>query len=213
MSLDFKDWDGPDTGVLFVVTGASGSGKTTLVKAAVDVVPGLDFSVSATTRQPREGEAEGVDYLFCQRAQFEGMRDKGELLEWAEVYGNLYGTLRGPVVDALSGGRSILLDIDVLGARQVCKAYPDAVTVFILPPDIDILESRLRERCTDGEEVIQRRVAEARLQIHHCDEFRYMVVNDDLALAHRVFQSVLFAELSRVERRLEQVDRVIHAGR
>jgi len=209
MSLDFSRWKRPDVGVLFVVTGASGSGKTTLVKAAFEQIPGLEFSVSATTRTPRSGEVDGVDYHFLSEDRFTELRGQGALLEWAEVYGNCYGTPREPVVSALSEGRSILLDIDVQGARQVREAYSEAVTVFILPPDIGVLETRLRERSTDDEEVILRRIGEARLQIQHCDEFNYLVVNDDLDLANRLFQSVLFAELSRVSRRQSEVDHAI----
>ncbi|MEE2749787.1 MAG: guanylate kinase [Myxococcota bacterium] len=209
MSLDFSRWKAPDTGVLFVVTGASGSGKTTLVKAAFDQVPGLEFSVSATTRAARDGESDGVDYHFHSAEHFEELRQQGALLEWAEVYGNCYGTPREPVVAALSEGRSILLDIDVQGARQVRESYPDAVTVFILPPDISVLEARLRARSTDDDEVIRRRIGEARLQIQHCDEFDFLVVNDDLDVANRVFQSVLLAELSRVSRRQVEVGQVI----
>ena len=209
MSLDFSRWKRPDVGVLFVVTGASGSGKTTLVKAAFERVPGLEFSVSATTRPPRPGEVDGVDYHFLSGDRFTELQEQGALLEWAEVYGNRYGTPREPVVSALAEGRSILLDIDVQGARQVREAYAEAVTVFILPPDIGVLEKRLRARSTDEEEVILRRIGEARLQIQHCDEFNYLVVNDDLDLANRLFQSVLFAELSRVSRRQSEVDQAI----
>ena len=212
MTLDFSRWKGPDTGVLFVVTGASGSGKTTLVKAAFEQVPDLQFSVSATTRKARSGEVDGVDYHFHSAQRFEELREQGALLEWAEVYGNFYGTPRDPVVSALSEGRSILLDIDVQGARQVREAYSEAVTVFILPPDIEVLERRLRARSTDGEDVIRRRVGEARLQIQHCDEFSYLVVNDDLELSNRVFQSVLFAELSRVSRRQVEVEKIIQGS-
>ena len=213
MNVTFDQWQHPDQGVLVVGTGASGSGKTTLVNSAFEVVPGLEFSVSATTRSPREGEQDGVEYHFLTPDEFKDARDKGELLEWAEVYGNCYGTPRAPVEEALSGGRSILLDIDLQGARQICDAYSKAVTIFVLPPDLKALETRLRARSTDAEEIIQRRMDEAMLQIAHCGEFQYLVVNDDLPLAQRVFQSVLLAELVRTERRATLVNRITSQGR
>ncbi len=212
-ATSFEKWEHPDKGVLFVVTGASGSGKTTLVQAAFETVPGLEFSVSATTRPPREGETDGKDYHFVSPETFLEARESGRLLEWAQVYGNSYGTPRGPVEETLAAGRSILLDIDLQGARQVRKAYPDVVTLFVLPPDLDTLEARLRSRCTDSDAVIARRMDEAMLQIDHCGEFRYLVVNDDLPLAQRVFESVLLAELVRTDRRPGLVERMTSGKR
>ena len=213
MAPSFDRWEYPDQGVLFVVTGASGSGKTTLVQAAFERVPGLEFSVSATTRPPRDGETDGKDYHFVSPEAFCDARDNGQFLEWAQVYGNSYGTPRGPVEESLLAGRSILLDIDLQGARQVREAHPDVVTIFVLPPDLDTLETRLRSRSTDSDEVIARRMDEAMLQIGHCGEFRYLVVNDDLPLAQRVFESVLLAELVRTERRPGLVGRMTSIGR
>ncbi|MCK6521456.1 guanylate kinase [Myxococcota bacterium] len=201
MSLTLRTWRRPDQGALFVVTGASGTGKTTLVRAALAAVPGIAWSVSATTRAPRVGEVDGVDYHFVSHDRFDGLVAAGELLEWAEVYGNRYGTLRAPVESALGAGQSILLEIDLLGARQVMKAMPDAVTLFVLPESLAVLESRLRGRATDSEEVIQRRLREATQQIDGCGEFQYLVVNDDLDTAHDCFQAVLVAELQRRARR------------
>jgi guanylate kinase len=169
--------------------------------------------VSATTRPSREGETDGVDYHFVSPEAFSEARDNGQLLEWAQVYGNSYGTPRGPVEESLAAGRSILLDIDLQGARQVREAYPDVVTIFVLPPDLDTLESRLRSRSTDSDDAIARRMDEAMLQIDHCGEFRYLVVNDDLPLAQRVFESVLLAELVRTERRPGLVGRMTSTGR
>jgi len=200
MSLDLSTWTRPDRGALFVVTGASGTGKTTLVKKALRVIPDLGFSVSATTRPARSGEQDGVDYHFVDPAAFADLLARGEMLEWAEVYGNRYGTPRGPVDEALEAGHSILLEIDYQGARQVRAAMPDAVLLFVLPPAIGVIEARLRGRSTDSEAVIARRVAEARLQLEHCGEFDYLVVNDDLDSAHDQFQAIILAELRRRSR-------------
>jgi guanylate kinase len=199
----------PDKGALFVVTGASGTGKTTLVKEAFSVLPELKFSVSATTRAPRKGETDGVEYHFISLDEFEKMRDQGNFLEWAKVYGNFYGTPRAPIEEALSRGESILLEIDVQGARSVREKFSDSVQVFVLPPDLATIEGRLRHRSTDSEEIIQGRVDAAMLQISACGEFDYLVVNDDLETAHVVFQSVLIGALCRRERRDMLVERMV----
>jgi guanylate kinase len=200
MSLVLRAWPRPDRGALFVVSGASGTGKTTLVREALRRMPGLGFSVSATTRAPRAGEVEGRDYHFVDAATFQGMVDGGALLEWAQVYGNRYGTPRQPVTDAIERGDSILLDIDVQGARQVRAAMPEAVSVFLLPPDLETIEARLRSRSTDSEQTIQRRMAEARQQLQGAAEADYIVVNDDLESAHDQLQAILVAELCRRSR-------------
>ncbi len=207
MSLDFSSWPNPERGALFVVTGASGTGKTTLVKEALRVMPGMGFSVSATTRAARRGEVDGKDYHFVGRERFDELVAQGEFLEWAEVYGNCYGTLRGPVEQTLSRGQSIILEIDAQGASQVREAMPEATRVFVLPPSFGSLEARLRGRSTDSEEIIQRRIADARLQLSTCGEFDYLVVNDELPAAHDQFQAILVAELCRRERHDALVER------
>ena len=158
MSLNTRGWRRPDRGALFVVTGASGTGKTTLVKEALRTLPDLGFSVSMTTRAPRRGEVAGRDYHFVEPEQFARLVAQEAFLEWAEVYGNRYGTPRAPVEQALSEGRSILLEIDAQGAAQVRAAMPEAVSVFVLPPSMAALEQRLRGRQTDTEEIIARRL-------------------------------------------------------
>jgi guanylate kinase len=201
MSLILDAWTQPDRGALFVVTGASGTGKTTLVKQALRRFPGLEFSCSATTREPRRGEIDGVDYHYLGREGFARLLDRGAFLEWAEVYGNRYGTLKEPVVDALAAGKSVLLEIDMQGARQVRANMPESVSIFVLPPDLATIEARLRGRSTDSEAIIQRRLADAMIQIGACGEFDYLVVNDDLPTAHDCFQAVIAAELMRRDRR------------
>ncbi|MCP4805657.1 MAG: guanylate kinase [Proteobacteria bacterium] len=200
-------WSRPDTGALFVVTGASGSGKTTLLREAFEVIPDLAFSVSATTRDMRQGEVDGRDYHFVQPDRFDELLAEDALLEWARVYDNRYGTPRRPVVDALARGQSIVLDIDAQGAAQVRESFPQCVSVFILPASIDVLETRLRARGTDSDAIIRRRMDQVHEQIGACGSFDYLVVNDDLATAHRTFQAVFLAELQRRSRRPSLVDR------
>jgi guanylate kinase len=200
MSLNTRRWRRPDRGALFVVTGASGTGKTTLVKEALRILPDMGFSVSMTTRAPRRGEVHGQDYHFVDPEHFTRLVGQSAFLEWAEVYGNRYGTPRAPVEQALDEGRSILLEIDAQGAAQVRAAMPEAVCVFVLPPSVVALEQRLRGRQTDSEEIIARRLRDARQQLERCGEFDYLVVNDDLSAAHDQFQAVLAAELLRRSR-------------
>lgn len=207
MSLDFSSWPRPERGALFVVTGASGTGKTTLVKEALRVMPGMGFSVSATTRAARRGEVDGKDYHFVSRERFDELVAQGQLLEWAEVYGNCYGTPRGPVEETLSRGQSIILEIDAQGAQQVREAMPEATSIFVLPPSFESLEARLRGRSTDSEEIIQRRIRDARLQLATCGDFDYLVVNDELPAAHDQFQAILAAELCRRSRHEALVQR------
>ncbi len=201
-------WRRPDRGVLFVISGPSGVGKSTLIKEALAQVPDLAFSVSATTRAPRPGEQDGVDYHFLSHEAFEQRVEAGAFLEFATVYDRSYGTLRGPTDEALDAGASLVLDIDVKGARQVRARLADAVSVMIVPPDLAALEARLRARATDPPEVVERRMAMVAEQVGAVGEYDYVVVNDDLATAHRVFQGVLFAEMSRVRRRGSVVRRV-----
>ncbi|MFH1466627.1 MAG: guanylate kinase [Pseudomonadota bacterium] len=207
MTLDLTGWERPDRGVLFVVTGSSGTGKTTLLRAALAHVPHLAFSVSATTRPPRESERDGVDYHFLAASRFEALLAERAFLEHAEVYGNRYGTLREPVERAVAQGISVLLDIDTQGAAQVRARWPGAVSIFVLPPSVAALEARLRARASDPEEVIQRRVREAHLQLQGCGEFDYLVVNDALSAAIDQLQAVIVAELLRRRRRQSWVGR------
>jgi guanylate kinase len=165
---------------LFVIAAPSGAGKTTLVKALVTRHPELRFSISYTTRKKRRNEADGVDYLFVDRETFESLRQKGELLESATVFDNLYATSRQQVEQHLKDGQPVILEIDWQGAAQVRESKPDCVSIFILPPSLQELERRLRDRRTDSEAVIERRLRDAMADMAHWEEFDYVVINDDL---------------------------------
>ena len=202
----------PDRGVLFVVSGPSGVGKSTLIATAMEDIADLAFSVSATTRAPRGAEVDGVDYHFLTREAFGEKVASGAFLEHATVYEHAYGTLREPTEEALSGGSSLILDIDVQGAKQIRDQLPEAVHIFIVPPDLGLLEARLQRRGTDGAETIGRRMAQVGEQLRGVDAFDYLVVNDDLDTARRVFTGILLAEMSRRSRRASLVRRIIDAA-
>ena len=176
---------------LFVIAAPSGAGKTTLVKALVARNPGLCFSISYTTRRKRRTEVDGVDYLFISVETFERLKEEGELLEFAEVFDNFYATSRSQVEQHLAGNRNVILEIDWQGARQVRASMPECVTVFVLPPSIEELERRLRDRRTDSTEVIERRLRDAQSDMSHWDEFDYIVINDKLEQAVVDLEDVL----------------------
>lgn len=167
-------------GHVFILSAPSGVGKSTIVKAVLAQDRRLCFSVSCTTRSPRPGEIHGVDYYFLSHEAFEKGIEAGRFLEWAEVYGNYYGTDRHLVQTWLAQGLDVLLEIDVQGARKVRAAVPEATTLFILPPSMDVLEERLRRRATDAEDVIQRRLETAQMEIREAPWYDYLVVNDAL---------------------------------
>ena len=166
-----------------MIAGPSGVGKGTVVKRVRELVPDLDVSVSVTTRRPRPAERDGVDYAFISSEAFDDLVERGRLLEWAEIFGHRSGTPAGPIDDALASGRSVLLEIDVQGARQVRDARPDAVLILLEPPSLAELERRLRARGTEDEERLQRRLAKAEWELSQRGWFDHVVVNDDLESA------------------------------
>ena len=192
--------DAARRGIPFVMTGASGVGKESLRREAAPALDDLTFSISATTRALRPGETDGVQYHFLTPARFETLIAEGGLLEWAEYVGDYYGTPRAPVDAALAEGRDVLLEIELAGARQVRETLPEAVTIFVAPPDLAELERRLRGRGTDDEAKIRKRLARARDEIAAVREFDYVVVNDDLADAARTFEGIVRAERARAAR-------------
>ena len=190
-------------GVLLVLSSPSGAGKTTLSRALLEGDGGIRLSISVTTRTPRPGEVDGKDYIFVDRDKFEAMRLNGDLLEWATVCGNSYGTPRAPVEAAIARGEDVLFDIDWQGAQQLSeKMAGDLVRVFILPPSGSVLETRLKGRAQDPPEVVAKRMAEASAEISHWAEYDYVIVNADLAVSIEGLRSILAAERLKRERLL-----------
>ena len=187
----------PRRGNLFVISAPSGSGKTTLVRRLLDTLDDVRFSVSFTTRPPREGERDGVDYHFITEDEFRKKIADGGFLEWAEVHGNLYGTSKTETEKVRASGEDILLDVDVQGAAQVKKAEPDAITLFIMPPSFQVLEERLRGRRQDSDEVIESRLEEARREIHHYKDYDYVLINDSVERTSELLKAIVLAERSR----------------
>jgi guanylate kinase len=204
MTVRGHGFDGVERrGLMFVLSSPSGAGKTTLSRGLIERMPGLRMSVSVTTRPKRPGEIEGKDYLFVDKAQFEQMVKRHELLEWATVFDNRYGTPRAPVEAALSAGQDVLFDIDWQGTQQLReKARADVVSVFILPPSAADLETRLHSRAQDTQVVIRSRMSRASHEMSHWAEYDYIVINRDIDEAFAEVQSILKAERLKRERRV-----------
>ena len=183
-----------------ILSAPSGGGKTTIAKELLRRRTDLGYSVSCTTRNPRVGEVEGRDYYFLSLAEFERRRDAGEFAESAEVHGNMYGTLRSEIERVLSSGRHVVMDIDVQGAQQFTRAFPQSVTIFVLPPSAEVLLERLRRRRTESKEQLAKRLQSALQELQAVELYQYVVTNDDLAKAvHRV-SSIVDAEVVSRER-------------
>ena len=188
-------------GLLLVLSSPSGAGKTTLARGLLAADGDIAMSISVTTRAPRPGEIDGRDYHFVDAARFREMREKGELLEWATVFGNCYGTPRAPVEQAIAAGRDVLFDIDWQGSQQLAGKMPgDVVRVFVLPPSGEVLEERLRSRNQDPADVVAQRMAEASNEISHWAEYDYVIVNADLERSLEGLRAILTAERLRRER-------------
>ena len=193
----------PRRGVLLIVASPSGAGKTSLCRRLMADHKRLELSVSMTTRGIRPGEVADRDYHFVDRAEFERLIEQDAFLEWADVHGNLYGSPRAPIDRALAEGRDVLFDIDWQGARDIARKCPeDAVRVFILPPSLEELRRRLVTRSQDAEDVIERRIQNAKGEIEHCEDFDYILVNDDFDRSYAELAHVYHAERSRRRRNL-----------
>ena len=179
---------------VYIISAPSGSGKSTLVDKAREIVPGLEFSISYTTRPPRGAEQNGREYFFVPRSEFEEMVRKDEFLEHADVFGHCYGTAKRFLHQAEKSGNDLLLDIDVQGAEQIKCKLPEAVSIFIMPPDRKVLEARLRKRSLDAEEVIQRRLVTASREIENYEKYDYILVNDRLDESIEALTAILLAE-------------------
>jgi guanylate kinase len=189
-------------GLMLIIASPSGAGKTTLSRLLLQKESGITMSVSVTTRPRRPSEVDGIHYHFLSKRDFETIRDRGDLLEWAEVHGNMYGTPRAPVEAALSDGKDVLFDIDVQGTLQLYeKARPDIVSVFILPPTVGEMQARLQRRAEDDQQTIRKRLATAHRELPRWEEFDYVIVNDDLDRAFSELQAILLAERLRRSRR------------
>lgn len=190
-------------GLLLVLSSPSGAGKTTLARALLEADGGIHLSVSVTTRQPRPGEIDGKDYHFIDQAQFDRLRDAGELLEWAQVFDNAYGTPSAAVEQALAEGQDVLFDIDWQGAQQLSeKLAGDLVRVFVMPPSGDVLHKRLHTRAQDSAEVVAKRMAKAEAEISHWPEYDYVIINSDLQESIAGLRAILTAERLKRERLL-----------
>lgn len=198
-----------ETGLVMIVTGPSGAGKSSIIKELLRTDPSLDFSVSHTTRPPRAGERDGVDYYFVSQESFENTRGDGGFLEWARVHDHLYGTGFSEVERAAGLGNALLLDIDVQGAAQVLARLSGAVSVFLLPPDYPTLEQRLHGRGSESEAGIKRRLATASAEVKRYAEFGYVVVNATVDRATDEIRGILAAERLRTPRRRKAAERIL----
>ncbi len=187
-------------GLLFVVSAPSGAGKTTLCQEIVSVVPGLWRSVSYTTRKPRPGELHGREYFFVEESVFQEMIQRHEFAEWAPVYGHLYGTPRSVLAEKMENGIDVLLEIDSQGAMQIKKKFADAIYIYIMPPSIEALRTRLLQRAGDSPEEIQRRLQKAREEVWSYREYYYIVRNDDIKQALKELEGIILAERTKTKR-------------
>jgi guanylate kinase len=196
---------------VFIISAPSGSGKSTLVHRLMQSVPGLTFSISYTTRSPRPAETKGVDYVFISREEFVACLERGEFLEYAEVFGNYYGTHRSTFEQAAHQGHDLVLDIDVQGARQLKVAIPEAISIFVLPPSREVLEQRLRARSQDSEEVIQRRLKGAAEEVRNYTQYDYVLINREIEESAARLASIVKAERLRKARMEEEVRPILES--
>lgn len=196
-------------GRLIIISSPSGGGKGTLIREVLDMVPNIGYSISATTRAPRPGEDDGTHYCFVSRSEFDERIARDEFLEYAEVHGNLYGTTRSQTEKMTGDGLDVVLEIDVQGAKSICKKVPDAVSIFILPPSFDVLKLRLTGRATEGDEDLDLRLRNSFDEVMHYAEFDYVIVNDDVATASRKLAAVILAERQTLNRQSEVIQGIL----
>jgi guanylate kinase len=199
-------------GILIVLSGPSGTGKGTICKELLQTSPNLHYSISATTRSPRAGETDGVNYWFTAKGDFQSMVQADELLEWAEVYGNYYGTPRRYVTQMLHSGKDVVLEIDPQGALQIKAKFPQGVFVYIVPPSIRELAARINKRGTESPEVIEKRLSAAYEELSFAYKYNYVVVNDEVDQATAKIASIIRAEKCRVERNTDLIEMICKCG-
>lgn len=199
----------PSQGNVYVLSAPSGAGKSTLVRRLLDRLPDLIFSISFTTRPPREGEVHGKDYFFVDDATFDAMLAEDGFIEWVQVYKNRYGTGRAWIEEKRASGKDILLDIETVGAKHVKAVLPEAILVFLLPPSAEELTRRLRGRATETEEQLAVRLQHARHEMEQFPHYEYLVVNEDLETAYRQLESIFMAERSRTQRMKQTAEHIL----
>lgn len=201
---------GPKKGHLFVITAPSGTGKTTIINIVRKNIGGIGYCVSHTTRKPREGEVNGLHYYFVDRAEFERMIEAREFVEWALVYDHLYGTSISSINREVSSAKDLLMDLDIQGTKEIKRRFPGSRSIFILPPSMEILKERLKRRPTDKEIDIDLRMKKAVGEIQGCQDYDFIVLNDDLNQAAREIEAIIIAQRACRERRLPLVQRLFH---
>jgi len=197
-------------GDLFIISAPSGAGKTSLILAVQDLIDNIYVSVSNTTRSIREGEINGVNYNFVTRDFFQKLIDDGKMLEYAEVFGNYYGTPQNEVMQKLEQGIDVILEIDFQGASQIRKVMPNAHSIFILPPSIDVLRSRLTKRATDNNAVIEKRLSKAKEEMSHYVEYDYLLINDDFKRASHDLAAIFTATRLNVQKQQQNISFLAH---
>ena len=183
--------------LLFIVSAPSGAGKTSLCKEVVKRVPNLHFSISCTTRPPRQHEKDGIDYYFLSIDEFTKMVDNNELLEWTNIYGNYYGTAKSTIEECRRQNKDVIFDIDHAGAQRIKEAYPDSITIFILPPSYEVLQERLTQRGTESETIIKVRLNKARSEIDQASWYQYRIVNDNFDEALKRLEEIITTERAK----------------
>ncbi|NLA76083.1 MAG: guanylate kinase [Deltaproteobacteria bacterium] len=193
-------------GRVFVISGPSGAGKSTLIKGVRERITDIGYSVSHTTRRPRDGEIEGRDYFFIDKEEFREMINSNAFVEWARVYDDFYGTSYGALTDKLNAGQDVILDIDIQGAKNIKEKITDCMLIFILPPSREVLEQRLRERATDSTDALVKRIALAAKELKNCCWYDYLIINDDLEKATKALEAVILADRCSKTRILSDVE-------
>lgn len=202
-----------DQGQVFVITAPSGTGKTTIINIVRKNVGDVGYSISYTTRKPREGEVNGLHYYFVNKADFEKMIEAHEFSEWAVVYDQLYGTSISSINKELSSGKDVLMDLDIQGAKEIKRRFPESISIFILPPSMEILKERVKKRSTNDKIDIELRMKKAVEEIQRCQDYDFIIVNDDLNQAVREIEAIIIAQRALKKRRFPIVRKIFHLSR